>query len=87
MNTFTNTIICETTMTSKGQIVIPKKIRDILKLKTSQKITLELLKDKQEVKLKSGPDILDLAGKYKFKKIIPATKLREKFEKEYAGRF
>ena len=76
-------MIYEATISQKGQIVIPKKIRDVLGLKTSQKITLELNKKNQEVKLKTGPDILDLAGSIKPKKVISALKTRELFEKNY----
>ena len=74
-------------MTKKGQIVIPKPIRDILELKTSQKITLEIVKNKKEVKLKPEPDILDFAGKYNPKNIVPADKIRDVFLEKYDGRF
>lgn len=42
---------------------------------------------KQAKNKQSEPDILDLAGKYKFKKVMSALKVRELFEKNYDGRF
>ena len=71
----------QTTITQKGQITIPKEVREVLKLKPSSRVVLEL-KDK-EVKIKSAPDILEMAGKFKPKRKFSALKLREKMEKEY----
>jgi AbrB family looped-hinge helix DNA binding protein len=80
-------MVYQTTLTKKGQIVIPKKVREMLGLKPAQKLTIEVSPDKKEVRLKPEPDIIDLAGKYKFKKTIPADKIRDEFLKKYAGRF
>lgn len=77
-------MLYQTTITQKGQITIPKEIREILKLNPSSRIILEL--KNKEVKIKSAPDILEMAGKFKPKKKFSALKLREKMEKEY-GRF
>lgn len=72
-----------TTITQKGQITIPKQLRDTLDINTSSKIILELTKDKTKIILKATPDILDLAGKLKVKKPKSALKTREIFEKKY----
>ena len=71
----------QATITSKGQITIPKKIRELLRLETSSKVIFEV--KEEEVKIKPVVDILEIAGTLKSKKQISALKLREKFEKEY----
>lgn len=76
-------MVYQTTLTKKGQIVIPKKVREMLGLKPAQKLTIEVSPDKKEVRLKPEPDIIDLAGSIKPKKVISALKARELFEKNY----
>ena len=76
-------MVYQTTLTKKGQIVIPKKVREMLGLKPAQKLTIEVFPDKKEVRLKPEPDIIDLAGSIKPKKVISALKARELFEKNY----
>jgi len=76
-------MVYQTTLTKKGQIVIPKKVREMLGLKPAQKLTIEVSPDKKEVRLKPEPDIIDLAGSIKPKKVISALKTRELFEKNY----
>ena len=76
----------QTIITKKGQITIPKEIRELLKLKAGEKISLEVEKGKKEVRIKSGPSIFELAGKFKPKKIVNAVKLREKMTKMYRPR-
>jgi len=77
----------QATVSSKGQIVIPKKFRDILKIKSQQSITISLNEKKKEVTIKKEADILDLveSGQFpvKVKKVIPALKTRELFESKY----
>lgn len=72
----------QTTITKKGQITIPKPLRDFLRLDTSSKIILEPLND-YKVIIKTVPDILDIAGKFKTKKPESALKTRDAFEKKY----
>lgn len=74
-------MIYQSTITKKGQITIPKDLRDFLGLKPASKVSFELQKDKKGIKIKKEPDILDLAGKFKSKK--SALKAREFFEKHY----
>ena len=71
----------QATITSKGQITIPKKIRELLGLEISSKVIFEV--KEEEVKIKPVVDILEIADTLKPKKQVSALKLREKFEKEY----
>jgi AbrB family looped-hinge helix DNA binding protein len=72
-----------TTITQKGQIVIPVELRKMLELKVNEKLILEIGENRQEIILKPAVDILDLAGSLKPKRKISALKAREKFEKNY----
>lgn len=72
-----------TTISKKGQITIPKEIREILELDEGKKLEVKLERKKKEIKIKPTPDILDLAGTFKPKKKISVLKAREAMEKEY----
>lgn len=72
----------QTTITKKGQITIPKLLREFLELDTSSKIILEPLNG-HKVIIKIIPDVLDIAGKFKIKKPKSALKARDTFEKRY----
>lgn len=72
-----------TTITQKGQITIPKPIRDVLDLEEGKKLEIELDRRKKEIRIRPAPDILDLAGKFKLKKKINVLKAREAMEKRY----
>lgn len=72
-----------TTITQKGQITIPKIIRDALRMKIGQKISLEL--EKEEIRIRVFPDILQIAGTIKAKKNkgVDPVKAREYMETHY----
>jgi len=72
-----------TTITQKGQIVIPKKIMDILKLVPSQKVIIGIEENKKAIQIRPFLDILDIAGTFKVKKKINVLKAREYMEKHY----
>lgn len=74
----------QTTLTRKGQVVIPKKIRDVLQLKVQQRLTFELDAQAGVVILRPHADIVDMAGTYIPKKVVSALSARKAFEKRYA---
>jgi len=76
-------MVYSTTITKKGQITIPKEIREILKLEEGKKLEVEFEKRKKEIKIKPVPDILDLAGTFKPKRKVNVLKAREAMEKIY----
>ena len=70
-----------TTITQKGQITIPKKIREAVNLKVRDRVRITL--EKGEIRVQKFPDILDLAGKFKPKVKVNALKAREELEKNF----
>jgi len=73
-------------MTSKGQITIPKDVRNILKLKPSDRVIIMVEKDYAVLKPVHG-NILDLGGSIKIperEKPIDFKKLRGKVRKAVA---
>lgn len=78
-------MIYSTTLTKKGQVTIPKYIRDTLELEAGERVFFELEDKTNEVKIKTYPDILDLAGTFKVKKKnrMDPVKAREYMETHY----
>lgn len=74
----------QATITQKGQITIPKFLRDALKLRASSKIVLKLEKSGKEIKIKPAMDILDIAGSLKPKARKAVLRARQVMEKNYA---
>lgn len=73
-----------TTLTQKGQITLPKNIRDILGLRIGDKITLKLVdKKKKQIKIERIPSLEELAGSFKVKNPIDPVKIREYMETHY----
>lgn len=73
----------QTTITKKGQITIPKEIREILKLEGGKKLEIELEKKKKEIRIKPTYDFLKIAREIKVRKKIDPVKVREFMEKFY----
>ncbi|MAG02278.1 AbrB family transcriptional regulator [Candidatus Pacearchaeota archaeon] len=69
----------------KGQIVIPKDIRNILDLKEREQVTLEVREDSLILKKEEDPiDIVeDFFNTPKLKKIISIKKLKKIAEEQY----
>jgi len=70
-----------TTVTQKGQITLPKALREMVNIDLYDKVIVKL--GKGFLKIEPTEDILDIAGKYKAKKGQSALKARELMEKEY----
>ncbi|MHB1665570.1 MAG: AbrB/MazE/SpoVT family DNA-binding domain-containing protein [bacterium] len=78
-------IIEKTTVTSKGQITIPKKYRDMLKLKSKDTVTFRIKQDLIEV-IPFTSNIAKYFGKVKPKdKPEEFKKIRKEFEETVAG--
>lgn len=69
------------TVTQKGQVTLPKKYRDILKIKTRSAV--KIVPSGDHLKIYPTVDILDLAGKFSAPKGMTALKAREYMEKHY----
>ncbi len=72
-----------TTITKKGQITIPKKLREALGFEQFLKVALEVQKDEKAIKVKPVPDIIDLAGQYEIEDGASVLEAREQMEKAY----
>jgi len=76
-------MVYSTTITRKGQITIPKAIRDALGLPANKKILVEFEDKQKEIRLRPQADILDLAGTFKSKKKTNVLKAREAIDRGY----
>ena len=76
----------ETTLTSKGQVTIPKKIRNIFGLKPKDKLIFIPIENEVIMRFTKG-NVLDLRGIAKHKGgNINFKELRKEFEKDIARR-
>lgn len=72
-----------TTITKKGQMTIPKQVRENLDITIPSQVTLDVDENKKSVRILPQKDILDMAGRFKVKKPADVLKAREKFESTY----
>jgi len=56
-----------TTITKKGQMTIPKEIRENLDIKIPSQVTLDLNEKEKTVRIMPQKDILDMAGRFRIK--------------------
>lgn len=70
-----------TTVTQKGQVTLPKKMREALGIQTYDNVLIE--KERDYIKIKSTEDILDLAGMFKPRVKKPLMKARIQMEKRF----
>ena len=73
----------QTTITRKGQITIPKEIRDVLRLTKNKKLIVDFEKGKGEIRIKPSYDFLEVVKGIKVKKKMDVVKAREYMEKHY----
>ena len=75
-----------TSITKKGQMTLPKEVREQLGVYIPSKVILEVDKKNKTIKVKKMPDIADFAGIVnKISKVKPKdpVKLRELMGKNY----
>lgn len=70
-----------TTITQKGQVTIPKKLRDKFNIKNYDTVVVEPAEG--YIKITPRKDILDLAGTFKPKSKKLILSAREELEKNY----
>lgn len=73
-----------TTITQKGQLTIPKIIRDRLNLKPNIQVIISF--ENQALKIKPSHTILDIAGTFKPQNVVSALTLRQKMSQSYGKR-
>lgn len=69
------------TITSKGQITIPKVIRDLLEVAASDVLVFTVRTPKEVVVTPIKTDLMSLQGAFKVKKYIPFSVARRQAEK------
>ena len=74
----------QTTITRKGQLTIPKEIRDALGILELQKMTIKLEEKEREIRIKPIRDFLQVAKQIKVRKKVNPLKARKYFENNYA---
>lgn len=72
-----------TTVTKKGQITIPKVLRDRLGLHQLRRVEVEMEKTGKSLKVMAAPDFLEVVKKIKVKNKTNVLKAREFMEKNY----
>ena len=70
-----------TTVTQKGQITLPKVLRELVDISKYDTVRISLKKG--YLRVEPVEDILDIAGKYRAKKGQSALKARALMEKQY----
>ncbi len=73
----------KSSVTKKGQVTIPKKIREELGITPSSQVIFEFSKKKKEAVIRPAPDILDIAGSFEVENPVSPLKTREKMEESY----
>jgi AbrB family looped-hinge helix DNA binding protein len=73
----------QTTITKKGQVTVPKAVRDALNIKLGSKVDLTFDEKKKTVKIKPLPSLKDIAGRFKVKNPKNAVEMRAYMERHY----
>jgi AbrB family looped-hinge helix DNA binding protein len=72
-----------TTVTQKGQVTLPKKVRQMLNIEAYDQVRVTVSENKAVIE--PVADIIDMAGTVKPRKGGSALKARELMEKEYTS--
>lgn len=70
-------------ITRKGQMTLPKDIREALQITPPARVLIDFGKKKDSFRIKTLPDIMKLAGKFKAPRQKSALKARDFLEKRY----
>ena len=73
----------QTTITRKGQLTIPKGLREALGLELGRRVILEQEKHSQRVKITAVPSLGSLAGSFRAKTPRDPIALRKRMERHY----
>lgn len=72
------------TVTQKGQVTIPKSMRDRLNISLKSRVLVSVTNGSVQIK-RAGPTIFELAGKFKIPKNMPGIlEARDQMEKNYS---
>lgn len=74
-----------TAMSEKGQVIIPKLIRDVLELNPSDKLQVEVVSGR--IILSPLPQINDMFGMFKTQAIIDKKKMKEIINEQVNKKF
>lgn len=77
-------MVYQTAVTQKGQITIPKSIRDALHLVGSRKVTIELEEGETSARITPADDFLTVAQSIRVKKKVNPVRARAVMESSYA---
>ena len=73
----------QTTITRKGQLTIPKGLRDALGLELGRRVILEQEKHSRRIKITAVPSLGSLAGSFHAKTPRHPVTLRKRMERHY----
>lgn len=72
-----------TTISKKGQITIPKELREKLGFNQFSKVVVELEKGGKAVRIRPVTDIVDIAGQFSLGRKQSVLEARKEMEKSY----
>ena len=75
-----------TTLTQKGQMTVPKAVRERLRLATPSKVILDFDEGDCRIRIEPAFDIIDIAGELEPDRTVSATEIREQLESGYGNR-
>ena len=73
----------QSTITRKGQLTIPKDVREFLGLRLGERVLIDLDRRHKQVKITPLPTLEELAGSFRVKSPVDPVMLRKKMEKSY----